>query len=142
MVAVSGSGVYYDSEDFEIARNPFAVFKRLRDEARELDPGKLHGRSPDARVRRLKRLNCVISMNFPAREAANNSGSLIDQVMLCVSDSRKSLRESLEGTRQSPFQGRHQARVAPGRGGVDARHALGREAGDIMGAAGLRTGAG
>lgn len=33
MATVSSSDLYYDSENYEIARNPFAVFKRLRDEA-------------------------------------------------------------------------------------------------------------
>jgi cytochrome P450 len=32
-MATATSDVYYDGADFEIARNPFAVFKRLRDEA-------------------------------------------------------------------------------------------------------------
>ncbi len=33
MSTVSTSDLYYDSADFEIARNPYPVFKRLRDEA-------------------------------------------------------------------------------------------------------------
>jgi cytochrome P450 len=33
MPTVSTSDVFYDSADFEIARNPYPVFKRLRDEA-------------------------------------------------------------------------------------------------------------
>ena len=32
MSTMSNSDVYYDSADYEIARNPYAVFKRLRDE--------------------------------------------------------------------------------------------------------------
>ena len=33
MTTTTPSDVYYDSADFDIAKNPFAVFKRLRDEA-------------------------------------------------------------------------------------------------------------
>src|SRR2546422_7244573 len=33
MATTSTSDVYYDSHDHEIARNPYAIFKRLRDEA-------------------------------------------------------------------------------------------------------------